>query len=262
MKKWSLILVALVLACSSTAQAGFTDVYSPHPGEQGIQTIIETVYGVSLTPNNGGANANAAQWYTNNSFTASRIDDFGLDGALNLVYGTPDSADDQIWTDGIANITAEAKFAAFAQEFGYDSGSGYINVLDVSGNGFSVSGSGGVNFAPGSTWNWVRAGDGGTWYSDASSNPECQRLDHMITYQITGLDDSPTTTTWLLFWEDLKGGYSCWGSDRDFNDLVVEIKGSVPPGTGNGPVIPAPSAIFLGGIGVVLVGWLRRRKTL
>jgi len=242
MKKLILFIV-LMLLCINTAQADFTDVYNPPGSEAYMTDILDEIYGTT----NGDFDHHHEQGateYTFGSIKATRIDDnLSVDGLLNLVSGTPGSAADKIWTDGIANITAEARFAGFSQEFGYDTGSGYTKVFDVVGNSFSVSGSGTLNFTPGSTWQWVRSGMGGTWYSGSNNDG----LDHMITYQITGLGDG--LTTWVVFWEDLKGRYS----DRDYNDLVVEIKGSV---------IPAPGAILLGGIGIVLVGWLRRRRTL
>jgi hypothetical protein len=247
MKK--LILLASLMAMgmfSMPAQAVYTTVYNPPGSEAYMTDILDHIYGGSFITHH----LQGASVYTNASgVIATRVSDDGLGGLLNLISGTPTSADDKIWTDGIASLTVEARFAAYSQQFGYDTGSGYTKVFDVIGSGFSVTGSGTVTFTPGSTWNWVRSGTGGTWYSDPSKNDD--RIDHMVTYQITGLGDG--LTTWLVFWEDIKGGYMVYGSDRDFNDMVVEIKAA--------PIIPSPGAILLGGIGVCLVGWMRRRKT-
>lgn len=243
------VFTLAVAAYVAPVRANLTPVLSPPSGEATHAQILDHIYGSGFLPTTQGALS-----YTNGSVTATRIDDTDTSGNpgsnLHLVFGAPGlPTTDQVWEDGIANVTAEAKFAAFAQEFGYDTGSGYVKLFDVSvtgPTGFDVSGSGSVSFPHNLPWDWVRDGTGNRYYSSNASNVDL--LDHMVSYQITGASRA-NETVWLLLWEDLPGSFGP-NADRDFNDLAVEIRATV---------IPVPAAAMLGLLGLGLVGWARKR---
>ena len=240
-----------IIVGPGVASAGLTPIFdSVIPEEPNHVEIFEELYGPGFSPAWAPPGAPS---YTNGPVTVTRVDDFGVGGFLNMVFGGPGTADDQIWTDGIATISAEARFAHFDQEFGFAHvppglGGDYTKLFDVTGSGFDVSGSATFEFSPGDTWVWARAddSDGGTlenvWYSMDGMNRD--GLDHMVTYQVTGRDVD--ATVWLLMWADENDAAGDW----DFNDLVLEI---------HAVVIPTPGSLALLAVGGGLLTRRRRR---
>jgi len=237
-------VTATISVWAGTASANLTTVQAPAAGEKSQAEILSHVYHVTFLP----AVDNALSYTSGpGGITATRVDDFLAGGGqgtdLHLVNVPAPGNTDQQWVDGIASVTAEARFAAYSQRFGYDDGGGYVNLFDVTGSQYDVWGGNTHQFSLGVPWNWARSGQGGTFYSQESRN---NHEDHMVTYQITGLPD-PGRAVWMLFWEDLPS--SC--SDRDFNDLAVEV--SATP-------VPLPGADILAMIGFAGVSVLRYRR--
>jgi hypothetical protein len=257
-------LTAFALACvlglsaAVPARAAYTDVKPPDPWnetpEDGHRTILSTIYGGTFQ-RFGPGNVNM----TNGTVTAHRIEDsMSPNGVLGMVDGEPGSAADQVWHDGFTDAFAKVRFARDSQSLGYwegTSGGTYTKLFDVQGQGYAVTGGIPLADMTGKTWRWGRSrGRGGIHSSVPAENPD--GLDHMVTYQVTGLNTEPGYTTWLLFWEDLN--YSSTPNtlttDRDVNDLVVELRAIAAPGVPE----PATGALLAGAAAVFVVS--RRRR--
>jgi hypothetical protein len=247
------------MACSISARAGFTPINPPPFGEDTHQEIFSAVYGGNFVPT-GALNLD----FTNGTITATRVEDF-VDPTLSLSRFEPLSlinsygSDDQIWQADFQFASAEAKFAVFQQKFGYFlglDGNEYHNLFDQTGLIYNVQGESSLAEVSGQVIRWARAGEDRIVSSRPSDNAD--GMDHMVTYQITGVDQpviidgqqvrgqQNNLIRWLVFFEDKFQGEQLF--DFDYNDLVVEITATTP--------IPEPGIAMP----LVLAGLLGRRR--
>jgi hypothetical protein len=76
----------------------------------------------------------------------------------------------------------------------------------------------------------------------------------MVTFKVEGLPNQGQYTVWLLFWEDLNlsNEPNTLTSDRDFQDMVVEVRAIVPE--------PATGVLALAGLAAATC--VRRRRAI
>jgi hypothetical protein len=247
----SLVVIAAFVAISATSAFGvygYTPINPPVPewGEPNHREIFDGIYGGTFEPQgvnyiNGGVNGDINAW---------RVYDFDdLYNDTTHVYAHDPCDVDQIWTDGDVTVTAYAKYASYQQAFGWNGGGLgtefelLVDETDIGGAGVVFSITQGEQFL----WGYQATrcpwwGPGMEWWSKPDKHSHCVGEDHMVTYFIEGA--SPDETVYAIFMEDVR---FTEGSDRDYNDFVVEIR-----------AIPEPATLLLFGLGGLTL--LKRRK--
>jgi hypothetical protein len=229
-------ILALFLCAPAMAELGYTDWF-----ENGEPTMVNILAGIY-----GGTWENGGPDYTNGEITVYRVYDFDdLDESLHIVNG--DQYDiDQIWTDGIATVTAQAKYASLSQSFGWNQGGtdpcNYQELLSYDGPSGVIEGGPVVEIEIEGDFLWGIQPNDDEWWSKMSLN-ENGGMDHLITFYVDGAAENGERV-WLLFWEDLPS--TSW--DQDYQDFVIEIRA----------VVPEPMTICLFGLGGLAL--LRKRR--
>lgn len=219
----ALVALCFVPAFVPTAGAYFTQIYYPDIGEPWLD--------VSRGP-----------------YTAVLEELYGVGNFMRV-----DDSLDQIWWEYDGTATAEAKFAGHKHEIGYTQGSsgGAANLFATSGSGYNVSGGFTFDFDPNDflRFNLKDVNTGDLWSSLESENDLDASSDHMVSFLITGwggraLQGDNPTGHYVIAWEDLR---LTGGSDKDYNDMVVEVAQSEPS-----TEIPEPGSLVL--VGLLLLG--------
>ncbi len=235
--KNSLIVVSVILVVSGSALASTIAVYPPrYSGELSVEQILEGSYSREFS-------ASGENFVTDElvgGLRAERYDDeLAPMGIIDMLSSSRGQAADAVWMGGEISATAVARYAGYSQRFGFDRGDGFEVLFNVSGSQMNVTGEGSVDLT-GDTWRWTRSDANGSNSFSSDSSQNSDGLDHMVTYEIIGLDRPGRT--WMLFWEDIAGPHTSNGgsSDRDFNDLAVEVY-----------AVPEPASLALMILGVV-----------